>query len=153
MTLHDIGLFDNGILNYYRDYATPIEQITISSLQSLQIGLHFPNIYIEGMICDNQFDMTGPRLICRIFLNSTLISSNIRFTTNIIHNQTNPICQFKTNYVNEFVPCQFIISSLECSSISKTIKECKYQRPLNTFSHTCQSNEHINVFLVLLCVF
>jgi hypothetical protein len=112
MTLHDIGLFDNGILNYYRYYAIPIEQITISSLQSLQIGLHFPNIYIERMICDNQFDMTDARLICRIFLNSTLISSNIRFTTNIIHNQTNPIGRFKTNYVNEFVPCQFIISSL-----------------------------------------
>jgi hypothetical protein len=64
MTLHDIGLFDNGILNYYRNYATPIQKITVSSLQPLKIGLHFPNVFIEGMVCDDQFDNNDARLMC-----------------------------------------------------------------------------------------
>ena len=56
MTLDDVGLFDNGILNYYRHEAKSIQKITISSLQPLKIGLHFPNVFIEGMVCDDQFD-------------------------------------------------------------------------------------------------
>jgi hypothetical protein len=143
MTLEDVGLYDNGILNYYRHYATPIEQITISALQPLKIGLHFPNIYIEGMVCDDQFDLTDARLICRMLINST---STARFTPNIVYNQTIPACRFKTNHVNELVPCHFLMSSLECTSTSKIIKDCKHQRPLNTVSHDCQAHEHLNVF-------
>jgi hypothetical protein len=146
MTLQDVGIFDNGILNYYRHYATPIEQITISSLKPLKIGLHFTNIYIEGMVCDDQFDNNDAKFICRIFHNSTSTSTNARFTGSISYDQTNPACQFKTNYVNELIPCTFILSSLKCTLANKTMKDCTYQRTLNTVSHGCQSDEHINVF-------
>lgn len=146
MTLNDIGLFDNGILNYYRNYATPIQKITVSSLQPLKIGLHFPNVFIEGMVCDDQFDNNDARLMCLLFHNSTSQSMNAYYAQSIAYDQKNPNCRFKTNYINELVPCSFVISSLECPSTSKTMNECKYQRLINTASQTCRPNEHINVF-------
>ena len=146
MNLQDIGLFDDGILNYYRHSATPIDQITISSLQPLKVALHFSNVSIEGMVCDNQFNINSARLICRIFHNSSKTSLTPRFSTNIGYDQNQTSCLFRTNFVKEYVPCLFILSSLVCSDTSTPINACGYQRPVDTRNRNCRSDEHINVF-------
>lgn len=145
MTLEDMGLFDNGILDYYRHLATPIQKITISSLTPLKLALHFPNVLIEGMVCDDRLNTHSTGLICQLFHNSSEPYNNARLFDNISYNQTNPSCLFQTKFVKEYVPCPFILSILACKSTSKTILECSYQRPVVTAGNICRSNEHVNV--------
>lgn len=142
VTLKDIGLFDNAILDYYRYDANPIENITIVSLQPLKVGLQFSNAYIEGMVCDDRFRIETTRIICRMYAPSEFNPSNTPiFRLSAQYDQKLPFCRFKTNFINDEIPCPYVLNELECAINKRSLKDCDYKR--TTRKDVGRSNEHV----------
>ena len=144
VTLKDIGLFDNAILDYYRYDANPIENITIVSLQPLKVGLQFSNAYIEGTVCDDKFRIETARTICRIYAPlEYVVSSTPVIRLNAQYEQKIPFCRFKTNFINEEIPCPYVLNELECAINKKSLKDCDYKRA--TRKDATRFNENIYI--------
>ena len=143
MALKDIGLFDNAILDYYRYAAEPIEKITVVSTLPLKIALHFPQVSIEGMVCDNQFSRNDAKFLCSIYNKKNGI---INHKTGVAFNRTAPGCLFKTNFIHENVPCPYLISRFSCKDNSLTWKDCDYRRISSSSMNICQNEGHVNLF-------
>lgn len=145
VALKDIGLFDNAILDYYRYTASPIEKITIVSLLPLKVALHFPQVSIEGLVCDNQFSRNDARLLCNLYNNRTS-STYPNFKVGVAYNRSAPACQFRTKLIQEAVPCSYLISKFKCTDNSRTYKDCAFERITAASSNICQNEGQVNLF-------
>ena len=70
----------------------------------LKRALHFANVLIEGMICDDRLN-----------------SPSARASDGISYNQSESSCSFQTKFVKEYVPCPFILDSFVCSSTKQLV--------------------------------